>query len=244
MLIYRLPLGISLFNPKRSACTSCDKTIKWYENIPVFSYIYLKGKCSNCHNKISFIYPLVEILTAFITVILYLKLGLTKELYFILLIFYVLILLSFIDFKYKAVPDYLLIILVVITLTYLFLYKYENITTFFVFAGGIFMIELFVTYYIQNIKSYILKDDSLKNQKAMGEGDIPVIAIIGGLLGLKFGLIAIFLSAIFAIIPSIVNIVFKKEIETAFIPYLSLGFFITYTFEQNLQKILEGLNIV
>ena len=244
MLIYRLPLGISLFNPKRSACTSCDKTIKWYENIPVFSYIYLKGKCSNCHNKISFIYPLVEILTAFITVILYLKLGLTKELYFILLIFYVLILLSFIDFKYKAVPDYLLIILVVITLTYLFLYKYENITTFFVFAGGIFMIELFVTYYIQNVKSYILKDDSLKNQKAMGEGDIPVIAIIGGLLGLKFGLIAIFLSAIFAIIPSIVNIVFKKEIETAFIPYLSLGFFITYTFEQNLQKILEGLNIV
>ncbi|MGK0255998.1 MAG: leader peptidase (prepilin peptidase)/N-methyltransferase, partial [Arcobacteraceae bacterium] len=243
-LIHRLPLGISLFNPKRSFCPICNQRIQWYENIPVLSFLFLKGKCSNCHNKISFIYPLVEILTACITVVLYLKLGLTQELCFMLLIFYILILLSFIDFEYKAVPDYLLILLVLATLTYLFLYKIGNVRDFFLFAGGIFMIEFFVTYYIQNIKSYLLKDDSLKDQRAMGEGDIPVIAIIGGLLGVQFGLIAIFLSAIFAIIPSIVNIVFKKEIETAFIPYLSLGFFIAYIFEQNLQRILEGLNIV
>lgn len=244
MLIYRLPLDISLFNPKRSACPMCKKTIQWYENIPVFSFIFLKGKCSNCHNTISFIYPFVEILTACITVILYLKLGFTKELYFMLLIFYILILLSFIDFEYKAVPDYLLILLVLVCLTYLFLYKARNIRDFFVFAGGIFMIEFFVTFYIQNIKSYLLKDDSLKNQRAMGEGDVPIIAIIGGLLGLQFGLIAIFLSAIFAIIPSILNILLKKEIETAFIPYLSLGFLVVYVFEQYLLKILEGVNLL
>jgi leader peptidase (prepilin peptidase) / N-methyltransferase len=244
MLIHRLPLGISLFNPKRSFCPICNKKIQWYENIPVFSFICLKGKCSNCHNKISFVYPLVEILTAFLTVVLYLKLGLTQELCFMLLIFYILILLSFIDFKYKAVPDYLLILLVFVSLTYLFLYKIENIRDFFVFAGGIFMIEFFVTFYIQNIKSYLLKDVSLQNQKSMGEGDIPIVAIMGGILSVQFGLIAIFLSAVFAIIPSIINIVLKKEIETAFIPYLSLGFFITYMFENNLQKILEELNIV
>tara|TARA_B110000046_G_C12962722_1_gene385252 strand:- start:353 stop:1087 length:735 start_codon:yes stop_codon:yes gene_type:complete len=244
MLIYRLTLGISLFNPKRSFCPICNKKIQWYENIPVLSFIFLKGKCSNCHNKISLTYPLVEILTAFITVILYLKLGLTKELCFMLLISYILILLSFIDFKYKAVPDYLLVVLVLVAFTYMLIYKVENIVVFFIFAGGIFMMDFFVTFYIQNIKSYLLKDDSLKNQKAMGEGDIPIIAIIGGLLGLKLGLIAIFLSAVFAIIPSIINITLKKEIETAFIPYLSLGFFITYVFEKNLQKILEWLNLL
>lgn len=244
MLIYRLPLGISLLNPKRSICTHCNHTIKWYENIPVISYIFLQGKCSNCKTQISLLYPIVEIITSFVSVMLYNKLGLNNEFYFITIIFYLLILLSFIDLKYKAVPDYLLVMLVLITLAYLVLYKMEQLSLFFMFAGGIFMIELFVTFYVQNIKSYLLKDDSLKTQKAMGEGDIPIIAVIGGILGVQFGMLAIFLSAIFAIIPSIVNIVFKKEIETPFIPYLSLGLFITFIYENSLQQLLEGLQIV
>ena len=115
---------------------------------------------------------------------------------------------------------------------------------FFIFAGGIVILEFFVTYYIQNIKAYLVKDDSLKDQKALGEGDIPIIALIGGLLGLKFGIIAIFLSAILAIIPSIINKMLNKEIETPFIPYLSLGLFITFTNKDTLTKILEGLNII
>ena len=244
MLIYRLSLGISLLNPKRSICTHCNHTIKWYENIPVISYIFLQGKCSNCKTQISLLYPIVEIITSFVSVMLYNKLGLNNEFYFITIIFYLLILLSFIDLKYKAVPDYLLVMLVLITLAYLVLYKIEQLSLFFMFAGGIFMIELFVTFYVQNIKSYLLKDDSLKTQKAMGEGDIPIIAVIGGILGVQFGMLAIFLSAIFAIIPSIVNIVFKKEIETPFIPYLSLGLFITFIYENSLQQLLEGLHIV
>ncbi|MGB5867455.1 MAG: prepilin peptidase [Arcobacteraceae bacterium] len=244
MLIYRLPLGISLINPKRSICTKCNYTIKWYENIPVLSYLFLQGKCSNCKTKISLIYPIVEIITSIVTIVLYKKLGLNSEFYFISIIFYLLILLSFIDLKYKAVPDYLLVILVIITLGYLALYKIDNLSLFFMFAGGIFMIELLVTFYVQNIKSYFLKDESLKTQKAMGEGDIPIIAVIGGILGIQFGMLAIFLSAIFAIIPSIVNIVSKKEIETPFIPYLSLGLFITFINETSLQQLLEGLHIV
>jgi leader peptidase (prepilin peptidase)/N-methyltransferase len=241
VLIYRLPLGISLINPKRSKCTTCNHTIEWYENIPVLSYVYLKGKCSSCNERISVIYPIVEILTAIVTVALYNKFGLTEEFYLISLIFYTLIILSFIDFRYKAVPDYLLIILVILTLSYLLLYNSQEISTFLIFAGGIFMIELFVTYYVQNIKSNLLKDSSLKDQKAMGEGDIPIIAVLGGILGLQLGVLAIFLGAFFAIIPSIVNLVFKKEIETPFIPYLSLGLFITYINKDSLLQILEGL---
>ena len=244
VLIYRLPLNISLFSPKRSTCRECNHTITWYENIPLLSYIFLKAQCSSCKNKISLTYPIVEILTSIITYILYLKVGLNQEFYYLILISYLLIVLSFIDLKFKAVPSSLLVIITTITLTYLLTNKLENFSIFFMFAGGIVIVDLFVTYYIQNIKANILKNDILKTQKAIGEGDIPIIAIIGGLLGLKFGIIAIFISAILAIIPAVLNIILKKEIETPFIPFLSLGFIITYTNENTIQKILEGLNIV
>ncbi len=102
---------------------------------------------------------------------------------------------------------------------------------FFIFAGGIVVLEIFVTFYIQNIKSKILKDDSLKEQKSLGEGDIPIVAIIGGVLGLHLGVIAIFLSAIFAIIPSLINLIIKKDIETPFIPFLSLGFIVVFLYD-------------
>jgi len=244
MLIYRLPLNIPLMNPKRSTCTVCTHTIKWYENIPVLSYILLKGKCSNCHTKISLMYPIVELIAAFITTVLYIKIGLSLEFYFLVFIFYTLIVLSFIDFKYKAVPDYLLILVVCSSLIYIYIYKIQNIETFFIFAGGIFMIDLFVTFYVQNIKAYFLKDDTLKMQKALGEGDIPIIALIGGILGLQFGLIAIFLSAILAIIPSIINIILNKEIETPFIPYLSLALFIVYINQTSITLLLKGLHLL
>ena len=244
VLIYRLPTGISLFNPKRSTCLICNHTIKWYENIPVLSYIILRAKCSSCHTNISIQYPIVEIITASITYILFKQLGLSQEFYFLLIVFYLLIVLSFIDLKYKAVPDFLLVIITTITLCYLVLNNIENLSTFFMFAGAIVIIELFVTFYIQNIKSYFLNDNSLKTQKAIGEGDIPIIALVGGILGLKFGIIAIFLSAIFAIIPALVNIIFNKEIETPFIPYLSLGLIIVYTNKDTVANILEGLKIL
>ena len=62
-LIYRLPLGINIAYP-RSACPKCKHVIAWYENIPVLSFIYLRGKCSECHTKISILYPIVELVTA------------------------------------------------------------------------------------------------------------------------------------------------------------------------------------
>jgi len=60
VLTYRIPLGISLFNPIGSECPHCQHKIKWYENIPVISYVFLKGKCSNCSKRISIIYPIVS----------------------------------------------------------------------------------------------------------------------------------------------------------------------------------------
>jgi len=222
VLIYRLPIGKSLFKPIGSACPHCAHNIKWYENIPVFSYIFLKGKCSNCPEKISIIYPIVELTTAVVTVLLYSTHWINLEFYLLIILFYTLIMLSFIDFKYKAVPDYLLIIVVALTLIV------GDIMYALMFAGGFALLELTITFYVQNIKAKITKNKALETQRAMGEGDIPIAGVIGGLLGLHLGISAIFLGALFALLPSIYSMVTNKDIETPFIPYLSLGLFVTY----------------
>jgi leader peptidase (prepilin peptidase)/N-methyltransferase len=241
MLIYRLPLSISLINPKRSICTQCQKELLWYENIPLFSYLILKGCCSKCGTKISVIYPIVELLTSVITVLLFFKLGVSYQFLILLILFYIMIVLSFIDFEYKAVPDYLLIFALVMAIVYIFVYKIENISTLFIFTGAIVLLEIFVTFYIQNIKARLLNNESFREQKSLGEGDIPIFAIIGGILGMELGLLAIFLSAIFAIIPAIINMVIKKDLETPFIPFLSFGFIVVYLGEF---YILDIINIM
>jgi len=237
MLIYRLPLEISLIDPKRSFCTSCKYQIKWYENIPLLSYIFLKGHCSSCKEKISIIYPIIELITAATTILLFYKLGFTVDFITTTLLFYTLITLSFIDFKYKAVPDYLLIL----ALLFAFSTSKIEFSTALIFAGGLTLLELIVTFYIQKIKSRITNDNSLKDQRSIGDGDIPIVAIIGGLLGLKLGLIAIFLGTLFAIIPSILNNIIKKDIETPFIPFLSLGLFVVFIFDIQIIDILNSI---
>ncbi len=222
VLIYRLPLDISLFKPLGSTCTHCKHRIKWHENIPVFSYLFLKGKCSNCSKPISIVYPFVELTTAMVTLLLYMNYWLNWELIVTIALFYTLIVLSFIDLKYKAVPDYLLIIAVILTIIV------GDLMNVLIFAGGFALLELVLTFYIQNVKAKITKNKDLETQSALGEGDIPIAGVIGGLLGLHLGISAIFLAAVLGLLLSIYNLLSKKEIETPFIPFLSLGLFITF----------------
>ena len=222
MLIHRLPSGVSLFKPLGSTCIHCKHRIKWHENIPVFSYLFLKGKCSNCSKPISIVYPLVELTTALVTLLLYMNYSPNWELIVTIALFYTLIVLSFIDLKYKAVPDYLLIIAVILAVIV------GDLIDILIFAGGFVLLELVITFYIQNVKAKITKNKDLETQSALGEGDIPIAGVIGGLLGLHLGISAIFMAAVLGLLLSIYNLLSKKEIETPFIPFLSLGLFITF----------------
>ena len=237
VLIIRLPLNKSVVTP-RSSCPTCNHIIAWYYNIPLFSYIFLKAKCAYCKTKISSIYFIVELLSGLVTLGLYLKLGLGFEFYFMCLLMYLAITLSFIDFKYKAVPDYLLLLVLIVSFfasSYSVLESFKNA---FLFSGAFVLLNFIITFYIQNIKAKVLKDESLKTQEALGEGDIPIIAAIAVVLGVKGALIAIFFAALFAIIPSLYSNFVKKDIQTPFIPYLILGMMSVYFFD--LENILKA----
>ena len=229
VLILRLPLNQSVMT--RSKCPKCNHLIYWYHNIPLFSYLFLRAKCSYCGEKISFQYFFIELISGILTLTLFLKLGFSQEFIFMCLVFYVLIVLSFIDLKYKAVPDYLLLIVFILSFFATNFSLIEALKNASLFTGAFVLLNFIITFYIQNIKSRILKDESLRNQEALGEGDIPIIAMLGIVLGVSGGVFAIFLAAFFAIIPSIYSNFVKKDIQTPFIPYLVLGFFTEYFFD-------------
>jgi leader peptidase (prepilin peptidase)/N-methyltransferase len=238
VLILRLPLNKSVITP-RSSCPTCNHIIAWYYNIPLFSYIFLRAKCAYCKTKISPIYFIVELLSALLTLALFKKLGLSAEFFYMSLLVYISITLSFIDFKYKAVPDYLLLLVLIVSFFASSYSLFESFKSAFLFSRAFVLLNFVITFYIQNIKAKILKDESLRTQEALGEGDIPIIAAIAVILGIKGALLAIFLAAIFAIIPSIYSNLVKKDIQTPFIPYLILGMLSVYFFDlENILKVL------
>lgn len=137
------------------------------------------------------------------------------------------LMLALIDIKLKAVPDYLLLFLAIISLIPMQANFFETLEIFLIFCGGFFLLDFIVTYYIQNIKAKITNNNDLLTQRALGEGDMIAAGAMGSILGLKFGILAICLSATLAIIPSIFLMLKKNEKEIAFIPFLALGFIFT-----------------
>ncbi len=103
-VIHRLPLGISLLNPKRSFCPGCGKTIPWHENLPVASWVLLRGHCSGCAMPIAIRYPLVELLTALLYLLAWGRFGLPQAPVFWLFLS-LLVAATFIDFDHLIIPD-------------------------------------------------------------------------------------------------------------------------------------------
>ncbi|MBW2596587.1 MAG: prepilin peptidase, partial [Deltaproteobacteria bacterium] len=102
--IYRIPSGKSIVFPA-SHCPACEHPVKFYDNIPIISYIILRGKCRNCNERISPIYPAIELLTAVMSLLLFLKYGLSFEYLFSFVFTCALIVITFIDLKHQIIPD-------------------------------------------------------------------------------------------------------------------------------------------
>jgi leader peptidase (prepilin peptidase)/N-methyltransferase len=225
VVILRIPKNESIIFPA-SHCPTCKTPLKWWHNIPIISYIFLKGKCAFCNEKISIQYPLVELASGIIVGIVYYKNGF--DIYSVMLMasFLSLLVSSIVDLKYKAIT-YVMNVLPVTFAIFSSENILENLTNALLLAGGAIFIRDYVSAFI--------------NKEAMGDGDILVFATMGAILGIKLSLVAIFLGAVFAIFPSIYNRIAKKDLELPFIPFLSLGLFIVWLFENQFLEIWNKL---
>ena len=251
VVILRIPKGESVVFGS-SHCYSCSNELKPWHNVPLFSWLFLRGKCSYCQTKISVQYPLVELASGLIFLALAAKFGLSLPVFFIALSFLTLLALSMIDLKYKMVPDSLnlLAIFFAIIGAWSLSGVLTNLQNALLFAGGFTLLRFALSYYLtSSVYRAGLKTKTSWNKsydrtpfiEAMGEGDIMVAATMGALLGLKLTLVAIFLSALLALPVMLLTLKGAKEDKRVpFVPFLALATFLVYMFDSQILTFIEA----
>lgn len=181
--IYRIPAGLSIVHPP-SRCPQCGSQIRWWQNIPIVSWLFLRGKCSVCKVKISIRYLFVESLTG----LLFLKIFMMFDLSPVTLVFWVfaamLVTLTFIDLDHQIIPDVISLpgIILGFLTVYLTPLTWTNSLLGILFGGG-------ALWLIAILYEFLTKNEG------MGGGDIKLLAMIGAFLGWKAILPVIFISS-------------------------------------------------
>lgn len=237
VVIYRLPLMLEktwltqsqeflglpvdfgeIFNLSlpRSHCPKCQSVIKWFENIPVISYLVLRGRCGSCGAKISWRYPMVELLTAICSVCVAWRVGYSDQLPFMLLLTWVLITLSFIDLDHLLLPD-----IIVIPTLWLGL----AISTNDIIVGSAESIVGAIVGYL-SLRSIYHVYKLLTKKEAMGYGDFKLLAVFGAWFGWQILPVIVFVSAFLTLFVSLCLMLFKNQEwskPVPFGPYLAIA---------------------
>ena len=245
--IHRLPLEQSIVFPG-SHCPNCKKSIHWFDNIPILSYILLAGKCRYCRERISPRYFLVEVMTALMFLLFYLKFGFTFEFFKYVIFTCGLIVATFVDFQHRIIPDEISIggIIAGFCLNSLrglsfspLAYNFSGLVDSFlgILAGGGI---IFGTGYIFDLVYFkLLKRPPIQGEtESMGGGDVKLLAMIGAFLGWKAAIITFFLAPFFGAVVGIFNMVVKKDHLIPYGPFLSLAAFLTIFWEQKILSFL------
>jgi len=226
-----------------SHCYACGTPLKPWHNIPLFSWLFLRGKCSFCKSKISVQYPAIELISGLIFLFIASRYGLSLPAFFIALSFLMLLALAMIDFKYKMIPDSLNLLAIIFAIAGAWNIQgvFLNLENALLFAGGFTLLRFSLSYYLSSsVYRAGLKTKTSWNKhydrspliEAMGEGDIMVAATMGALLGVKLTLVAIFLSALLALpVMLLVMNLSKEEQRVPFVPFLAMATLIVYIYD-------------
>jgi len=232
-VIYRLEQKKSLKG--RSFCPHCKHKLFWQDLFPVFSFLFLKGKCRYCHKKISIQYPLVELATAILFLIIFIATP-QYTIYNILntiFLFYIassLIIIFVYDLKHYIIPDKILFPAIVIAFLYR-IFDFGNLKLFGIWDLGFGISAPLLNYVSAAIIAsvFFLAIFLVSRGRWMGFGDVKLAVLIGLLLGLPNVLTALFLAFFFGAIIGIILMVFEKKklkSEIPFGPFLIAGTFI------------------
>lgn len=224
----RVPKKIPFHND-RSYCPNCKKQLKYYELIPIISYVIQGGKCRNCKTKISFIYPFVEFMTGLLFVFSYIKLGFQLEL-IVAIIFMSLLMIIFVsDISYMLIPNKVLLFFLPI-----------------IIVARIFIpLEPWYDAIIGALVGYVLLAIIIIASKGgMGAGDMKLFGVMGIVLGWKSILLTFFLAALFGAVIGGMLMLFKKVKRgepIPFGPFIVLAAIITYFYGELLIDIYLSL---
>ena len=227
--IARLPLDQSIVHP-RSRCPRCGSAIAWFDNIPVVSYLVLRGKCRKCGQPISLRYPIVELLNAFCYLWTYAEFGLSGEALLVMLLCSSFVVITFIDLDHQIIPDVITLpgIAIGLAAAPFFMsalagpppFSLGQVTAFsgpyasalvnsvigLLFGGG----PLFLIGWIW---------EKVRKVEAMGGGDVKLMAMVGTFLGWKGALLSIFIGAFAGSIVGVTLIALKKHESDKVIPF-------------------------
>ncbi|MCX6555385.1 MAG: prepilin peptidase [Candidatus Aminicenantes bacterium] len=218
VVIHRLPLGENVVFPP-SHCPRCRADIPFYHNIPLLSYLVLRGGCHSCHERISLRYPLIEAFCAFSFWLTLQHFGLSLHAAFTAAFICLLITLAFIDLEHMILPDEL-------TLggaALFFVYSFFNPTVGQLEAilSGLGVALLFAGFFFFYLK--------VRKLEGLGFGDVKMVLLMGLFLGLNRLVVAIFLASLSGLLVGVVLIIWKKKnlkYALPFGPFLSLGSYI------------------
>lgn len=209
VLIYRLPRE-KKFVFGRSFCPSCKNEIKFYDNIPVLSYLILAGKCRFCKSKISIRYPLVELLNSLAYLFFFFQYGVSYNFLIFCFLSSALIVIFFVDIDFQIIPDSITLPGMIIGLAISFLPNSIGIISSLIglaVGGG-------VLYLIAILGDWLFKKDS------MGGGDIKMTAMLGAFLGWQKVVLIFFTGACLGLVASIIMMIVSKNIRsTRVIPF-------------------------
>lgn len=229
VLIYRLPIEESL-TKTNSHCPKCNHKLRWYENIPLLSYIIQGGKCRGCKQKISIQYPLVESLALVMFVISYIRFGLSIEMILFTLLLLVFIVIFAIDIKHYIIPNSLNITVLVLGALVLF-FPHSSING----QMSINFIDRLIGFGVSfAIFLIFFVLEKLLKKELIGGGDIKFFFGIGLFMGWQLLLLGLFISALIGVVVAIFKKIIKSEKflnkVIPFGPYLTIGFAFAYIF--------------
>lgn len=227
----RLPKGEdALFS--RSHCDKCNHPLKWYNLIPIFSYVFQRGRCSFCHEKISPLNLIVELATGILFAVGYLMYGFSYDYYVYLIIISLMIIIFVSDFTYLIILDSPMFVAYII-LTGLKI-GYYGLNHFLISLCNALLLFL-VMYFVQYVGAKIFKKESL------GGGDVKFTFLIGYILDFRLGLVTLILSTFLALPYAVASIYLTKNHEVPYGPFLVGALTIVFVF---LDKFVALLNFI
>lgn len=199
-----------------SHCPACKKVIRPWHNIPIISYIWLRGRCAYCRAQISVRYPLIEAITCIISVYVAWKFGISWQTFAALLFTWICICLIFIDLDYHLLPDEL-------TLLLLWLGLFFSLFSLFTTAHDA-IIGAIIGYAIFAITQLIF--EKITGKIGMGQGDFKFLAALGGFLGWQMLPLIILLASVTGLLFGFTHMLIKRQYKSVplpFGPYLALA---------------------